>query len=377
MSHYYFIKSKESEIDKVNTIHNANLRTYALQAAEKVNNLSNELAKLSTFLRDYLQNPHEEDSRDVVLRVKEERIGSVIHIVEMLRSVNETSLSDWRSVIGDELDRKRLDEAKIDIENKKILSDILDKIDDLSGDRNENSKDIMVTKELERFGQIISKMSESNSWHSRESGASGLQRPTRNNYALASCPECGNQIKVRLNSSMIVKIKAVTCQVCKTKLVTSQRNNGEPELLLREKKKEIVPCPQCNTANDCYLDNVIGATTEKKCNECHFSFRLSRSQNGLVMRSESTVIRLTDEDAILDTVKLLLPPQPWPKGISHEIAEKLDKPKRIITKAINSLIERGDFKHQVGGKLYLNAEEAERALQKLNEKPSDATESSA
>jgi hypothetical protein len=40
---------------------------------------------------------------DEALQAREERIESAIHLIRTLKSVNDTSLSDWEGVIGDEL----------------------------------------------------------------------------------------------------------------------------------------------------------------------------------------------------------------------------------------------------------------------------------
>ncbi len=50
ITHIYSESERKSAIEEVQEQHRANLRTYALKAAEKVNNLSNELNKLSLYL---------------------------------------------------------------------------------------------------------------------------------------------------------------------------------------------------------------------------------------------------------------------------------------------------------------------------------------
>jgi hypothetical protein len=69
----YSQSQKTEAISEVQEQHKSNLKTYALKAAEKVTNLSNELTRLSNYLQQELdcndfQNPVEE------LRSKEERI---------------------------------------------------------------------------------------------------------------------------------------------------------------------------------------------------------------------------------------------------------------------------------------------------------------
>src|SRR5437867_1365888 len=103
VTHFYSSSQYESAIVEVRDEYRNNLRTYALKAAEKVNNLSNELNKLSIYLEEEL-NYTDYRSSDEELLAKEERIESAIHLIRTLKSVNDTALSDWEGVIGEELD---------------------------------------------------------------------------------------------------------------------------------------------------------------------------------------------------------------------------------------------------------------------------------
>ena len=86
--------------------HRTNLRTYALKAAEKVTNLSNELSRLSAYLQQELDYTDYRNTEEE-LQAKEERLESAIRLLSTLKSVNDTSLSDWQGVIGDELAEQR------------------------------------------------------------------------------------------------------------------------------------------------------------------------------------------------------------------------------------------------------------------------------
>ncbi len=77
----YSQSQMKEAIEEVQEQHRSSLKTYALKAAEKVTNLSNELSRLSTYLQQELdcndyRTPEEE------LHSKEERIESAIHIIE-------------------------------------------------------------------------------------------------------------------------------------------------------------------------------------------------------------------------------------------------------------------------------------------------------
>ncbi|MFM9968880.1 MAG: hypothetical protein ACKVQK_10830, partial [Burkholderiales bacterium] len=60
-----------------------------------------------------------------------------------------------------------------------------------------------------------------------------------------------------------------------------------------------------------------------------------------------------DLDAeLLHSVKSLLPPQPWPKGIHREIGDKLNLTDKQMSRYIRELIRRGDFMEQLDGQLF-------------------------
>lgn len=62
------------------------------------------------------------------------------------------------------------------------------------------------------------------------------------------------------------------------------------------------------------------------------------------------------EEDFIDKVKKLLPVQPWPKGVNLLVSNKLNQPKNKVNAAISTLIDRGVFKYQVNGKLYVPEE---------------------
>lgn len=95
-----------------------NLRTYALKAAEKVQNLSMEMERLIDYVKG--STPSEEEG-DV--KMAAERLKTVALMLETIKSVNDTALSDWRGIIGEEL--KKQEQIETDIEA------IFSKIEDL------------------------------------------------------------------------------------------------------------------------------------------------------------------------------------------------------------------------------------------------------
>jgi hypothetical protein len=78
---------------------NKSLRIFALKAAEKVTNLSNELDRLSAFVQQELKDNEYESPAEALL-AKSIRFEGVIHIINTLKSVNDRSLSDWQGSLA-------------------------------------------------------------------------------------------------------------------------------------------------------------------------------------------------------------------------------------------------------------------------------------
>jgi hypothetical protein len=57
-------------------------------------------------------------------------------------------------------------------------------------------------------------------------------------------------------------------------------------------------------------------------------------------------------ESLLENVKALMGPQPWPKGKSSEVRAALGSSKFTIDCAIERLISKGVFKPQYDGVLY-------------------------
>src|SRR3989338_2281542 len=106
---------------------NKNLRVFALKAAEKVTNLSNQLDRLILFLQQDAREG-EFDTLGEALLAKNLRIESAIHAVSTLKSMNDTSLSDWQGVIGEELTAQR----EVQEEREEVLLDLVERLESLA-----------------------------------------------------------------------------------------------------------------------------------------------------------------------------------------------------------------------------------------------------
>lgn len=98
-THAYSQFSNASTAADAREAYNEKMQTFGRKAAEKVFNLSNEIDRLAAMLRAALDDAEENTSKSafVVLR---EKLVSTLHVLDTLKSVNDTSLSDWRGVIG-------------------------------------------------------------------------------------------------------------------------------------------------------------------------------------------------------------------------------------------------------------------------------------
>jgi ssDNA-binding Zn-finger/Zn-ribbon topoisomerase 1 len=349
VSHYYYLMTNAKDIERVTIQHDESLKTYARKAAEKVTNLSRELSRLSGYLREYLDYESSGDSLEVVLGVRDERLSGAIHIVEMLRSVNDTSLSDWYGVIGEELEKKKEHEDEIEARREKTIIEAIDKLGNMIQERAGSQKEVISE------ANIIARIEEMRSELTTvalglRSASPGRSAPTpirARPRMYLPCPACQSDIEIENSRAGKVKFKAYACSSCHTRVVVRPTETGEPMIALRGITPERVLCPKCETPQTVELDNVAGATAVIDCVQCAQKIRASRGVQGITC----TFLDGTDQ-ALLAAVKQLLPPQPWPKGIHAEIAAKLGGSAKKVQKAINHLIETGVFRPQINGVLY-------------------------
>lgn len=63
-------------------------------------------------------------------------------------------------------------------------------------------------------------------------------------------------------------------------------------------------------------------------------------------------IKISDEiEDVLDSVRNVLPEQPWENGIHKFVAEKLNISNTVANKAINYLVHNGEYKNQIRGEI--------------------------
>lgn len=353
IAHLYSGSQHKKAIEEVQEFHRTNLQTYARKAAEKCNNLSNELNRLSAYIYAELDRSDIENVNELILS-REERMSSTIHIVNTLKSVNDTALSDWEGVIGEFLDKQREEKE----EQEEEIRDLIERLQDLSEIQYDSSREShghteMLKQELNALRKemriIISNL-----------GISKVQlrKPKRKTKEDISTPciACKNllayQQRPKLNG-----YKSMKCPSCNAQLISFYNQQQGFYLEHRTDLTESITCPECETTCMCSLNNLPTSAIDLTCDNCKSDLRISRTIKKVnVKRKKVTTAKKVSakvKDKDLQTVKTLLPKQPWQKGVHKMVAEKSGLSNSTVHRAIQELIKKGVFKPQVDGKLFV------------------------
>ena len=345
----YAESQHEKAISEVKEMHNENLRTYALKAAEKVNNLSQQLNRLSLYLEEELQNSDYDGDSDA-LSGKEERLESAVHMIGMLKSINDTSLSDWQGVIGEEIEEQR-EEQEERAEELRLLVERVERL------WSENYVDSVSSADLNRKINSLRKEIKVavGGFTGSHIPSTRTKKKVRREVEIV-CPNCETSNpyvqRARKNS-----VKNIVCTECSVTLIS--RYSPEIDDFKVDQagpKEELVSCPNqdCKQPFKVILDTQPNAKSIISCDSCGQKIGLKRKFDGSVTASISqghSFGGLVDEEFI-DKVDELLPEQPWPKDTHKAIATQLKSSNGAVQKAIRELIRRGLYKEQIDGKLY-------------------------
>lgn len=354
----YFSKNTQKEaIEEVKTEHQNKLRTYALNAAEKVDNLSNELTKLANYLKTELE--EDDDSDEFALYSKLERIESAIHIITTLKSVNDTSLSDWKGVIGDELEEREEEKE----EREERLLELTEKIESIL--YNQNSKKISksdpeliaIKKQLAHLSRTINPVPISKRKTSNKPPKESVEN---------KCPNCDTEISYtqRKNEN---GHKTIKCSSCGKRMESRYSDEKGFYLTLEKLIEESINCPWCKTINEHEISNIPFTKEVIFCTKCGNRIKVTRKLNSelavntfgksvteSIAASVRNPVEITSE--LLDKVESLLPAQPWPKGVHNIIVEKLEISTRTVHRCISKLIKQGRFNPQFDGIVYVKSD---------------------
>lgn len=344
VSNYFAEESYKKAIDEVKEQHLANLKVYALNAAEKVGNLSNELTRLSIYLQQELD--YDEENLEMANHSLSERIESTIHIINTLKSVNDTSLSDWRGVIGDELNEQKEEQLEREYELKELVS----RVEELVKKSNNNHRQVDNSQEIKQIKQELSLVLNSVSGNVIKARSSS--KPTKEDVE-NKCPHCENLIsyKQRKNEK---SFKPIRCTGCGKKSTARWNSVSgfylEPESMISSSTN----CLWCKKDIVINYSNVPHTSTICRCDNCSGELKVVTNINGFKVdtygNSPFKKNLLTDE--LLEEIEKLLPKQPWEKGIHKQVAHQLEIPDYVVTNAITKLIEKGIFFPQVNGVVY-------------------------
>lgn len=345
LTHMYSQSQHKKAIEEVEESHRKNLRTYALKAAEKVNNLSTQLSRLATYLEGSLEESDDERLREDLLS-KRERIESSIQIVDMLKSMNDNALSDWEGVIGDELDEQRELQAERD-EKIRELIERFETISESQIDTQMYAQDSTqaLTKEIDSLRRDLRSIAVNLGLTPIRLARSSERKPRRETVE-TPCPACGENLsyKQRANPK---SIKSFKCKSCNTKIIS--RYDVEKGFILekRHMAQEQITCPSCNTVCEVELDTYPNSSVVVQCDNCKHNMTVTRTIDGIRIKAKA----LTND--IVELVKNSLPPQPWPGGIHKTVADKLGLSHGLVSEAISKLIRMGVFNPQVDGRIYV------------------------
>jgi predicted RNA-binding Zn-ribbon protein involved in translation (DUF1610 family) len=346
VAHIYSESSEKKALEELKEFHQANLKTYALKAAEKVNNLSNQLNLLSLYLQEELDCTDYESPQEELL-AKEERIASAIHITNTLKSVNDTGLSDWKGVIGEELDQQREKRE----EREEEIREMLERLQSVFSSEQALKKDSVVAlhTELETWKDEL-RLLVGQAVGTSVSFPRKL-KPTRHRVE-NPCPSCGHLVSYKQRPKA-GSAKTVKCQSCGSHLLARVDADGTFRLENRTVVRETFVCPSCKAKIEVDLDTFPGSGVQTECYTCHATLRTTRTGAGIritVLQEVAQIGEPTEE--IISLVQKSLPPQPWPKGTSQRVALELHLPHSTVQSTVQELIRRGVFRVQAEGKLY-------------------------
>jgi|GEM_PF-3757991 hypothetical protein len=115
-THVYSVVSVKDTVAEATQAYSDNIRTLGVRAAEKVLNLSNQLQRLGESLNSALDDADEsEATKQTVVLLLRERIQAAVYNIETLKSMNDTFLSDWRGIIGEEIEKQEALERQIEM----------------------------------------------------------------------------------------------------------------------------------------------------------------------------------------------------------------------------------------------------------------------
>lgn len=280
------------------------------------------MSRLDNYVGEALEN------RDgASTEILSEKLSAIHLALQMLKSTNDTALSDWRGVIGEELKRQEDISSTIDEVYEK-----LDRLEAMSKERNSSLMEL--PDALNEVRQTINSAAEM-------IGSSGpipiRYKKTDRMVVKASCPKCGYSQHSTLSANPD-NPKVISCESCGTYLsVTLSSDGGIQEnlipTLLHEPK-----CVVCDNVWPVPLPEVDLYNSKTFCPRCgaHYLVHLHQTQIDLKPTGAASPRLL---DMIKDTLDGSVP---TPERIL-EISATTGLPDTLVKEAVKLLIGSGQL----------------------------------
>lgn len=264
VTHLYSTQERRNAIDEVKKVHEERLKTYALNAVEKVENLSSQMEMVLENLDSTLEQVSGETQTETLLI---ERLRSVYILLDVLRSTNNTFVTDWRGVIGEELRREEALEVKI-----QLLRDQL-AVQELERDRVPSMESTLLQAEQEILKQIADLQSK------KQFSTLPRRRAFRESGEVECC-YCSQPFSVNFKASR--KARYYRCPHCGQYLNVEhpQPDTFVPRPIPHSDKT--IKCPVCGHNYAQTLPGAVGLCVESCCPRCDHEFSLALTTSGPV-----------------------------------------------------------------------------------------------
>lgn len=332
VTHIYSQANLDDAIKQATDSNTENMRNYAVKAAEKVLNLSNELQRLIDALSGACDEADDLNGYKDSAVLLQERISAAVHNLETLRSMNDTFLSDWRGVIGEEIDRQ--------IALEKQIESLADELDQQRTEHELLSSSVVSPDVLEKLEEQIN---ETKQLLSKKMTALPFKvatpSPKKKRDIVVDCPSCEQANKVKFRRRKGAR-KLMTCSRCGCYSEVRGLDAEEIQVTVVGVQKYSEKCPLCEASIEGELPDFPGAMKRTTCGNCETAVLASRTNAGINVRLDNSS-KARVPKRLADEVRKLLPERPWPTYIHKSIAKELGMSNNQVCRIISAFIEDG------------------------------------
>ena len=334
VTHIYSQRNLENAIGQATEANKENIKNYAEKAAEKVLNLTNELSRLSDALSTAVEDSEDAENQKEAVMLLQERISAAVHNIGTLRSMNNTFLSDWRGVIGEEIERQHL------LENQ--ISELAEQLDVQKEERNSLRAQFVSPEDLENVEKLISKTEQriTESLKNLPFKVVSTKSKQKKRDISINCPNCSSEINTRFRNRKGGK-KLLHCDNCNSYSQILGADDEEIQVTPVGTSEYEGACPLCTASVKAIVADWPGAMKNFRCANCDTELLISRAQDGFNIRPVR-LYKYEVSQKVIDQVHELLPEErPWPTYIHKQIAQQLGYSNSLVTKVISRLITQG------------------------------------